>query len=95
MKLLIIVSLMLSAKLSLTKMSSMDRLLQPAVAQQDDWYLYFDRIFSLSLLERTDTPCECSLCDLKKYDLGCECCSLQKTFKSLKYDSNLSSFHGL
>ncbi|XP_041798225.1 uncharacterized protein LOC121610272 isoform X2 [Chelmon rostratus] len=44
------------AKLSLTKMSSMDRLLQPAVAQQDDWYLYFDRIFSLSLLERTDTP---------------------------------------
>ncbi|XP_070821751.1 uncharacterized protein [Chaetodon trifascialis] len=44
------------AKLSVTKLSSMDRLLQPAVTQQDDWYLYFDRIFSLSLLERADTP---------------------------------------
>nr|XP_046256671.1 uncharacterized protein LOC124065372 isoform X14 [Scatophagus argus] len=44
------------AKVSLTKMSSMDRLLQPALTQQDDWYLYFDQISSLSLFERADKP---------------------------------------
>ncbi|XP_020492996.2 uncharacterized protein [Labrus bergylta] len=35
------------AKLSLSKMSSMDRLLQPSTAQQDDWFVYFDHILSL------------------------------------------------
>ncbi|KAM8868819.1 uncharacterized protein AB9W97_016473 isoform 7-T9 [Spinachia spinachia] len=44
------------AKLSLAKSSSMDRLLQPAVTQQDDWFLYFDQIFRLSSLERNDKP---------------------------------------
>ncbi|XP_075964987.1 uncharacterized protein LOC142969175 isoform X5 [Anarhichas minor] len=45
-----------TAKLSLAKMKSMERLLQPARTQQDDWFLYFDRIFSLSSLERVDKP---------------------------------------
>ncbi|XP_042345169.1 uncharacterized protein LOC121945189 isoform X2 [Plectropomus leopardus] len=44
------------AKISLAKISSMDRLLQPKLKQQDDWFLYFDRIFSLSSLERVDKP---------------------------------------
>ncbi|XP_031154802.2 uncharacterized protein LOC116049367 isoform X6 [Sander lucioperca] len=44
------------AKLSLAKISSMDRLLQPALTQQDDWFLYFDRIFQLSSLQRVDKP---------------------------------------
>ncbi|XP_070767718.1 uncharacterized protein [Enoplosus armatus] len=44
------------AKLSLAKISSVDRLLQPAPTQQDDWFLYFDRVFSLSSLERADKP---------------------------------------
>ncbi|XP_039973220.1 uncharacterized protein LOC120783904 isoform X3 [Xiphias gladius] len=44
------------AKLSLTKMSSMDRLLQPSLKKQDDWFLYFDRIFSLSSLESVEKP---------------------------------------
>uniref|UniRef100_A0A8D2ZE27 Protein 4.1 n=1 Tax=Scophthalmus maximus TaxID=52904 RepID=A0A8D2ZE27_SCOMX len=44
------------AKLSLTKTSSMDRLLQPALKQQDDWFLYFDQIFSLSSLEGVEKP---------------------------------------
>ncbi|XP_039662860.1 titin-like isoform X2 [Perca fluviatilis] len=44
------------AKLSLAKISSMDRLLQPTLTQQDDWFLYFDRIFSLSSLQRVDKP---------------------------------------
>nr|XP_020493000.1 uncharacterized protein LOC109986625 isoform X9 [Labrus bergylta] len=35
------------AKLSLSKMSSMDRLQQPSTAQQDDWFVYFDHILSL------------------------------------------------
>ncbi|XP_031708477.1 uncharacterized protein LOC116386431 isoform X4 [Anarrhichthys ocellatus] len=45
-----------TAKLSLAKMISMERLLQPTRTQQDDWFLYFDRIFSLSSLERVDKP---------------------------------------
>ncbi|CAK6960485.1 uncharacterized protein LOC128367095 [Scomber scombrus] len=44
------------AKLSLAQISSLDGLLQPALKQQDDWFLYFDRIFSLSMLERDDKP---------------------------------------
>ncbi|KAK9513643.1 hypothetical protein VZT92_027159 [Zoarces viviparus] len=44
------------AKLSLAKMISTERLLQPARTRQDDWFLYFDRIFSLSSLERVDKP---------------------------------------
>nr|XP_033496144.1 uncharacterized protein LOC117265653 isoform X2 [Epinephelus lanceolatus] len=44
------------AKLSLAKTSSLDRLLFPALTQQDDWYLYFDRFFSLSSFERVDKP---------------------------------------
>lgn len=51
----------LSAKISLTKKSSMDRLLQPVLTQQDDWYLYFDRISALSSSQRVEKPCE-SLC---------------------------------
>ncbi|KAE8288677.1 Protein 4.1 [Larimichthys crocea] len=43
----------LPAELSLVKTSSMDRLLQPALTQQDDWHLYFDRFFNL---ERADKP---------------------------------------
>ncbi|XP_027142927.1 uncharacterized protein LOC104925498 isoform X1 [Larimichthys crocea] len=43
----------LPAELSLAKTSSMDRLLQPALTQQDDWHLYFDRFFNL---ERADKP---------------------------------------
>ncbi|XP_062421474.1 uncharacterized protein LOC119198074 isoform X3 [Pungitius pungitius] len=44
------------AKLSLAKSSSMDRLLQPALKQQDDWFLYFDQIFSPSSCEPVDRP---------------------------------------
>ncbi|XP_035528044.1 uncharacterized protein LOC118335725 [Morone saxatilis] len=44
------------AKISLANISSMDRLLRPALTQEDDWYLYFDRIFSLSSLELVDKP---------------------------------------
>lgn len=43
-----IVALMLSDKLSLAKLASLYQLLQPAEAQQDDWFLYFERILSLS-----------------------------------------------
>ncbi|KAM8734767.1 uncharacterized protein AB9X84_023470 isoform 12-T13 [Acanthopagrus schlegelii] len=49
-------SLMLPAKLRLAETSSMDRLLQPPLKQQDDWYLYFDRIFSQSSFKLTDKP---------------------------------------
>ncbi|XP_008294726.1 titin-like isoform X4 [Stegastes partitus] len=42
------------AKLSLVKMSSMDRLLQPAPTQQDDWFLYVDRSFRLPSPEGID-----------------------------------------
>ncbi|KAK2844434.1 hypothetical protein Q5P01_011093 [Channa striata] len=38
-------------KLSLAKPSSISRLLSPVLKQQDDWFLYFDRIYSLSSLE--------------------------------------------
>ncbi|KAM6910447.1 uncharacterized protein FYW49_012378 [Xenentodon cancila] len=34
------------AKLSLAKQGFLDRLLQPALTQQDDWFLYFDRVYS-------------------------------------------------
>ncbi|XP_056237233.1 titin-like isoform X5 [Seriola aureovittata] len=44
------------AELSLTEMNSMDRLLQPLLKQQDDWFLYFDRIFTLSSLESVEKP---------------------------------------
>ncbi|XP_078109293.1 uncharacterized protein LOC144519766 isoform X4 [Sander vitreus] len=44
------------AKLSLAKISSMDRLLQPALTQQDDWFLYFDRIFRLASVQHVDKP---------------------------------------
>ncbi|XP_068425786.1 uncharacterized protein [Clinocottus analis] len=44
------------AKLSLAKNSSLDRLLRPALIQQDGWFLYFDRSFSLSSLEPVDKP---------------------------------------
>ncbi|XP_041648442.1 uncharacterized protein LOC121513033 isoform X2 [Cheilinus undulatus] len=39
------------AKLSLAKRSSIDRLLQPQRTQQDDWYIHFDRLFSLLSFE--------------------------------------------
>ncbi|XP_034553554.1 titin-like [Notolabrus celidotus] len=42
------------AKLSLAKRSSMDRLSQPITAQQDDWFVYFDQLLSLSLPEPVD-----------------------------------------
>ncbi|CAB1416779.1 unnamed protein product [Pleuronectes platessa] len=45
------------AELSLTTMSYEDRLLSPALREQDDWFLYFDRIFSLSsLVEKPFSP---------------------------------------
>ncbi|KAL6109075.1 uncharacterized protein ACO6RY_12286 [Pungitius sinensis] len=44
------------AKLSLAKSSSLDRLLQPTLKQQDDWFLYFDQIFSPSSCERVGRP---------------------------------------
>ncbi|XP_062254580.1 uncharacterized protein LOC133964485 isoform X4 [Platichthys flesus] len=45
------------AELSLTPMSYEDRLLRPALREQDDWFLYFDRIFSLSsLVEKPFSP---------------------------------------
>ncbi|XP_018543577.2 uncharacterized protein LOC108890900 isoform X12 [Lates calcarifer] len=40
-------------KLSL---SSLDRLLQPLLKQQDDWFLYFDRVFTLPSLESVEKP---------------------------------------
>ncbi|TNN78450.1 Protein 4.1 [Liparis tanakae] len=45
-----------TAKLSLAKRSSLDRLLRPALRRQDSWFLYFDRGFSLSSLGRVDKP---------------------------------------
>ncbi|XP_034466738.1 uncharacterized protein LOC117776691 isoform X5 [Hippoglossus hippoglossus] len=45
------------AELSLTNMSYVDGLLRPALREQDDWFLYFDRIFSLSsLVEKPFSP---------------------------------------
>ncbi|XP_051813077.1 uncharacterized protein LOC110969054 isoform X3 [Acanthochromis polyacanthus] len=44
------------AKLSLVKTNYMDRLLQPALTQQDDWFLYFERMFRLSSSERIEKP---------------------------------------
>ncbi|XP_040901230.1 uncharacterized protein LOC121186532 isoform X15 [Toxotes jaculatrix] len=44
------------AKLSLREVSSMNRLLQPALKEQDNWFLYFDRIFSPSSLESVEKP---------------------------------------
>ncbi len=98
MKLLIIVSLILSAKLSLAKMSSMDRLLQPALTQQDDWFLYFDRIFSLSSLERVDKPCEflcvtlCGNNDLQTFS-GIWILLVQRPFNSQQHEWHFNSFH--
>ncbi|XP_029360050.1 titin homolog isoform X2 [Echeneis naucrates] len=42
------------AKLSLTKMSSMERLLQPPLKEPDDWFLRFDRIASSPPLEKIE-----------------------------------------
>lgn len=55
MKLLNIVSLTLSAKLNLIKMSSVDRLCQLSKPQEDDWHLYFDHLASQSMAK----PREC------------------------------------
>ncbi|XP_026148920.1 uncharacterized protein LOC113122119 isoform X2 [Mastacembelus armatus] len=44
------------AKLSLTNMSLADRLLQPVLKQQDDWFLYFDQIFSLPSRQPVEKP---------------------------------------
>ncbi|XP_069393069.1 uncharacterized protein [Paralichthys olivaceus] len=45
------------AKLSLTNMSYVDKLLRPALREQDDWFLYFDRISRLSsLVEKPFSP---------------------------------------
>ncbi|XP_058503645.1 uncharacterized protein LOC131471230 isoform X5 [Solea solea] len=44
------------AKLTLTKMSSVDRLLQPALKNDDDWFLYFDRMLSPPSPERIEKP---------------------------------------
>ncbi|KAM4601150.1 uncharacterized protein ACJ7VT_020965 isoform 2-T2 [Polymixia lowei] len=44
-----------SATLSRTKASSVDRLLQPVLKQQDDWFQQFGRTFTASSLEHTDT----------------------------------------
>lgn len=57
--LFIFFSLISSAKVSLAKMRSFDRLLQPALTQQDDWYLYFDQTSSVSSFELGDKQCEC------------------------------------
>ncbi|XP_030013889.1 uncharacterized protein LOC115435549 isoform X3 [Sphaeramia orbicularis] len=45
-----------SAKLSLAKVSSIERLLQPTLKRTDDWYLYFDRIYSQSSLDFDEKP---------------------------------------
>lgn len=68
MKLFSIVSLMLSAKISLAKISSLDRLLRPALTQQDDWFLNFDRLFNLSSLD-VDKPSEFLCVTVWKYEL--------------------------
>ncbi|XP_068180211.1 uncharacterized protein [Antennarius striatus] len=44
------------AIVSLAKVTSLDRLLQQALTQQDDWYLYFNREFSRTLLQHADKP---------------------------------------
>ncbi|KAM4581075.1 uncharacterized protein PAE49_005741 isoform 3-T4 [Odontesthes bonariensis] len=44
------------AKISLATMTSTDQLLKPALPQQDDWFLYFDRGFSASSPERVEKP---------------------------------------
>ncbi|KAG7475563.1 titin isoform X12 [Solea senegalensis] len=44
------------AKLTLTKMSSVDRLLQPVLKNDDDWFLYFDRILSPPSPEWIEKP---------------------------------------
>ncbi|KAM9852266.1 uncharacterized protein ACBR49_005367 isoform 2-T2 [Aulostomus maculatus] len=42
------------AKISLAKKSSMDRLLQPSLEQQDDWFLYFDQFVGRSIFDHFD-----------------------------------------
>ncbi|KAM9309479.1 uncharacterized protein KZ484_025542 isoform 3-T5 [Pholidichthys leucotaenia] len=44
------------AKISLTRKSSLDRLLQPGLIQHDDWFLYFDRGLSSSSPESVEKP---------------------------------------
>lgn len=38
----------MSAETSLAKTSSMDHQLEPVAINQDDWFLYFDRLLSVS-----------------------------------------------
>lgn len=78
------IPMMLSATVSLTKNRSLDRLLQPALKQQDDWFLYFDRISGLSTLEHDDKPlCE-FLCveTFSEFEYACK-----KNFNSLHFKS--------
>lgn len=45
-------------KQRLAEITTMDRILQPPVKLQDDWYQFFDQILSLSLLKQAEITCE-------------------------------------
>lgn len=49
---------MLLVNQRLSKSRTMDRILQPPVKLQDDWYQYLDRILTLSLLGQDEITCE-------------------------------------
>ena len=89
MKLFSIVSLMLSAKISLAKVSSLDRLLRPALTQQDDWFLHFDRLFKLSSLD-VDKPSEFLCVTVWKYELQNVNTDGTKHFNRLQYEPHPS-----
>lgn len=49
---------MLLVKQRLAKSQTMDRILQPPLKLQDDWYQYLDKILTLSLLGQDEITCE-------------------------------------
>lgn len=49
---------MLLVNQRLAKSQTMDRILQPPLKVQDDWYRYLDKILTLSLLGQDEITCE-------------------------------------
>lgn len=49
---------MLLVKQRLAKSRTVDRILQPPLKLQDDWYQYLDKILTLSLLGQDEITCE-------------------------------------
>lgn len=45
-------------KQRMAEITTMDRILQPPMKLQDDWYQFFDQILSPSLLEQAEITCK-------------------------------------